>query len=133
MTRRVRAVIIQNDKLLSIRREKENETYWIFPGGGVEGDENDQEALIRECKEELGVEVEVGEFFAKDIFYWKGIPEDSLFYKCKVLCGELGSGCGPEYENKLYYEGTHDIEWLNIFDLKNIDLRPHLVRDKIFN
>jgi 8-oxo-dGTP diphosphatase len=34
---------------------------WEFPGGKVEPGETDQEALIRECREELDVALEVGE------------------------------------------------------------------------
>ncbi|MFG3339379.1 (deoxy)nucleoside triphosphate pyrophosphohydrolase [Glycomyces sp. NPDC048151] len=33
---------------------------WEFPGGKVEPDETEAEALVRECREELGVEIEVG-------------------------------------------------------------------------
>ena len=33
---------------------------WEFPGGKVEPDESDAAALVRECREELGVDVDVG-------------------------------------------------------------------------
>jgi 8-oxo-dGTP diphosphatase len=40
---------------------------WEFPGGKVEPDETEAEALIRECREELGVEVAVGERVGGDL------------------------------------------------------------------
>ncbi|WP_131745428.1 (deoxy)nucleoside triphosphate pyrophosphohydrolase [Frankia sp. Cppng1_Ct_nod] len=33
---------------------------WEFPGGKVESGEDDVSALVRECREELGVDIEVG-------------------------------------------------------------------------
>ncbi len=36
MKSRVRAVIIENGKLLTIKRTKSNLVYWVIPGGGVE-------------------------------------------------------------------------------------------------
>ena len=54
--KRVRAVIIQDGRVLTIKRTKPNEIYRVIPGGGVEDKETNEEALAREVKEELGVE-----------------------------------------------------------------------------
>jgi 8-oxo-dGTP diphosphatase len=40
---------------------------WEFPGGKVETGETEAEALVRECREELAVEVKVGERIGGDI------------------------------------------------------------------
>jgi 8-oxo-dGTP diphosphatase len=46
---------------------------WEFPGGKVDGDESDQEALKREYLEELGVEVTVGDFLGSAVFEHRGL------------------------------------------------------------
>jgi len=59
----VGAAIVAGGRLLAAQRAAPADLAggWEFPGGKVNGGETDQEALIRECQEELGVVVEVGE------------------------------------------------------------------------
>ncbi|MCA1823195.1 MAG: (deoxy)nucleoside triphosphate pyrophosphohydrolase [Frankia sp.] len=40
---------------------------WEFPGGKVERDEDEQDALRRECREELGLDVVVGDRIGPDV------------------------------------------------------------------
>jgi 8-oxo-dGTP diphosphatase len=58
----VGAAIIDGGRLLAAQRAKPPELAggWEFPGGKVEPGETDEEALTRECREELGVEVSIG-------------------------------------------------------------------------
>lgn len=65
----VAAVIITNGRVLACERSAPPEVAgrWEFPGGKVEPGETDQEALARECDEELGVRVEVGERVGPDV------------------------------------------------------------------
>ncbi len=62
----VAAVIQSGDAFLVCRRapHKNLAGKWEFPGGKVEGNETDTEALTREIKEELNVDVEVEELVA---------------------------------------------------------------------
>lgn len=59
----VAAVIVSGGRVLAAQRAEPPELAggWEFPGGKVDPGESDQEALIRECQEELGVEIAVGE------------------------------------------------------------------------
>lgn len=128
---RVRAVIIQDDKIMAFRRDfDDGKTYWTFPGGHIEKfDKNEKEALKRECMEEVNLEVKVGnKIYEQD---YKGAI--IYFYMCTVIKGEAGYGNGPEYTHPEDYRGNFHPEWISIKDLNKYDLRPNELRDKIKN
>lgn len=134
MKNRVRAIIIKDDSLLAIKRVKSNETYWVFPGGGVEDGEDKIGAMTMECQEELGVDVDVLELMFENSFVRQGGEEQrEYFYRCNIIGGELGTGDGPEYQKNSGYEGTYELEWIKISELKNFDIRPEEVRDGLLN
>lgn len=56
---RVAGILIKDNKLLLIEHTKNSNVYYLLPGGGVEPMETLKEALIREFKEELGMDVSV--------------------------------------------------------------------------
>lgn len=59
----VGAAIIRDHQLLAARRSAPAALAggWELPGGKVEADESEVEALVRECREELGVSVHAGQ------------------------------------------------------------------------
>lgn len=65
MTEVAAALIWDKDKFMICRRpaHKSNALLWEFVGGKLEPGETKQEALIRECREELDITVDVGEEF----------------------------------------------------------------------
>lgn len=133
MEKRVRAVIIKDEKILLIKRTKSDLIYWVIPGGGVEISETNEEALIRECKEELGVRVKIKELILDTISEKKETAKQKeYFYLVDILDGVVGSGQGPEFQNNSGYLGQYNIEWVKIVDLPNIDLKPELIKNIIY-
>jgi mutator protein MutT len=84
------ALIFRGGKLLITRRHATAHLggRWEFPGGKRETGETFEQCLVREIREELGVETAVGELF-EEISH--DYPEKSVhlkFFLCKLLSGE---------------------------------------------
>jgi mutator protein MutT len=134
MKKRVRAVIIKDNKILLIKRTRPDMVYWATPGGAVESDETNEQALVRECQEELGVTVKVNNMILEmDSQKPETKGEKEFFYLCEITGGKVGSGHGPEFKKNTTYVGRYDIEWVKIKDLKKIDLRPADIKNLILN
>ena len=65
----VGAALLRDGRVLASRRTGPPSLagLWEFPGGKVEPGESDVEALVRELREELGVEAQVGERLGEDV------------------------------------------------------------------
>lgn len=61
---------------------------WEFPGGRVESDETDEEALRRELRERLGTEVEVKGQIAHRVHHYQGYSVDLNLFQAVILPGQ---------------------------------------------
>jgi len=62
---------------------------WEFPGGKVEENETDQEALKREIKEELNIDIEVSDLIDENYNEYADKNINLKVYKCKYISGEI--------------------------------------------
>lgn len=87
----VAAVIIRDGRVLLTRRAEGQHLagMWEFPGGKLEPEESPEEALVRECREECGIEVEVNEIL--DVTHHRYPDKEVLllFYRCELDSGEV--------------------------------------------
>lgn len=61
------AAILKGDKILMVCHQTPSRIYWTFPGGGVEEGETLEQAVVREVKEETGLDVKpIRLLFEKD-------------------------------------------------------------------
>lgn len=86
----VAAVIERGDEILvSLRHPKgERPSQWEFPGGKVEMGESESEALVRELREELGVESEVGPLIQRLFHAYPDTDVEIGFYGARITKGE---------------------------------------------
>lgn len=86
----VAAIIIHEDKVFATQRGYgEFKDGWEFPGGKIERDETPQDALIREIREELDTEIEVGELIETVEYDYPTFHLSMDCFICRILSGNL--------------------------------------------
>lgn len=117
MPRLVVAAVIQRDgRVLVSQRppEKHYPLQWEFPGGKVEAGESPEAALRREIREELGVDIRVGDLIERVHHdYGGGHDYDLLFYECRIVAGEPSAQPG---------QGVHQVGWWTPAELAGLDV-----------
>ena len=86
----VAALVWDGDRFMICQRpaHKARGLLWEFVGGKVEPGETKEEALIRECHEELDVTVEVGSVFMEVIHEYPDIKIKLTLFNAKIAEGE---------------------------------------------
>jgi len=118
-------VIIENGKILVTQRKEHSHQglLWEFPGGKVKENEEPREALRRELKEELDIEVEVGRMFEAVFHVYPKYPILLLTYHCRIEKGILKP------------LGCQDLRWVNLKELKRLPMPPadEPIRKRLFS
>lgn len=89
MTEVVAALIWQGDRFMICQRpaHKGSGLLWEFVGGKVEAGETKEMALIRECREELGVVISVGDAFMEVIHEYPDITVHLTLFHATIVKG----------------------------------------------
>jgi 8-oxo-dGTP diphosphatase len=77
----------KNDKILLIHRNTKDLQQWELPGGKLEKNELPEQAVVRELKEELNVQVQTVKYIGFKEFEDNGIILKYHWYKCKIESG----------------------------------------------
>ena len=85
----VAALIWNNDKFMICQRpaHKARGLLWEFVGGKVEPGETKEQALIRECQEELAVTISVGDVFVDVIHEYPDITVHLTLFNATITDG----------------------------------------------
>ena len=87
----VAALIWDNDRFLICQRpaNKARPLLWEYVGGKVEPGETKEDALVRECKEELDITVSVGSVFFDVIHEYPDITIHLTLFNATIVDGEI--------------------------------------------
>lgn len=110
----VAAFIYEQNKFLICQRpaNKARALLWEFVGGKVEQGETNEEALKRECFEELAVTVEVNGLFYQNTHEYEDIIVNLFIYHAKIVSGTI---------QKLEH---NDIRWITAKEIDNYTFCP---------
>ena len=110
----VAALIWQGDRFLACQRpaHKARGLLWEFVGGKVEPGETRQQALIRECKEELGITVSVGDVFLEVEHVYPDLTVHLTLLEAVITEGE------PQMLEH------NDIRWIKVGEIDQYDFCP---------
>ncbi|MFH1565715.1 MAG: NUDIX domain-containing protein [bacterium] len=125
---RAGAILIKNNKILLMHRFKNDEEYYVFPGGSVEKGETPKQAVVREILEETSIKANV-----EKILYEISLDTtDQHYYLCNYISGK--PKLGKSIEKEKMDKGKKDIYiqlWFDINKLSSITLYPLDIRDKL--
>jgi 8-oxo-dGTP diphosphatase len=121
MSYRAAIILLKDDQIALIERQREGQHYFTFPGGHVEPGETPEQAAIRETKEELGIDVTIQRLAA--VIWWHDRPQ--YYYLVEAAGGDFGTGTGEEMHNPLPERGTYLPIWIAIGDMLDLPVLPN--------
>lgn len=114
MTEVVAALIWEGDKFMICQRpaQKARGLLWEFVGGKVEPGETGEQALVRECKEELDILISVDDVFMDVVHEYPDITVHLTLFNSAIAYGE------PQ---RLEH---NDIKWITPDEISNYEFCP---------
>jgi 8-oxo-dGTP diphosphatase len=114
-------IIIEGGRVALIERIRDGRKYYVFPGGTIESEEAPEAAAVREAREELGLEIRLGQLAA--IGEFEGTRQ--YYFWATPIGGKFGTGNGEEFgSSPSLKRGSYKPIWLNIDQLVLNDVYP---------
>ncbi|HOX41032.1 MAG TPA: NUDIX domain-containing protein [bacterium] len=130
-TKRAVGIIINDEKVLLIHRFCDGREYYVFPGGGVDENETVEDAVKRELKEELGIEITLGTLLFHHPNTAFGRTREEFYFLVTEFNGT------PQWIGETVHEEQTETNrfkpvWVNVSKIKNLDnLYPEIAKQKL--
>lgn len=111
----VAALLKKDNKILIARRSTGNDSVlgkWEFPGGKVESNETEEQAIKREINEEFMITIKAQKYITNTVHIYPTKTVDLRLYECTYVSGNITLHDHYEYK------------WIDIKDLLTYDLAP---------
>lgn len=124
---RAAAIILHEDKVLLMHRNRKGFDYYVFPGGGVEEGETVEEAVVREVEEETCLKIRLD----RCLYYHDYNDEsDQYYYLCEYISGTPKLGEANEKESmRRNGKNVYEPLWVETSKLKKLLVYPLEIRD----
>jgi 8-oxo-dGTP diphosphatase len=128
----IKALIVRDGALLVTVNSHWTPEFYLLPGGGQQFGESMHEAVVRECREEIGAEVTVGDVaFVRDYIGSRHefADKDSHYHQIEVVFwAPLVEGAEPTQgpAGDTFQTG---VRWVPLDDLADAPLWPHAIKD----
>lgn len=110
------AVIINNQGQVLLLKANYGNLAWGLPGGALEPGETIHEALLRECKEELGLEVNI--HYLSGVYYHSAYQSQAFIFRCELVQSSPDTGICLSHEHSEF--AFHDIGTLSAVQQQRI-------------
>ena len=109
----VAAIIIDDGKVFATQRGYGDfKGGWEFPGGKIDEGETPEEAIVREIKEELDIDIQVENYLSEKVFNYPEKDINLIALECKKINGDI---------KLLEHE---DYRWVANSELSNFEFAP---------
>lgn len=123
-----KAVMIHQGRVLLTKNKDQTGMFYLFPGGGQEKGEELKDAVVRECMEELGAEVEVDELLT--VREYIGIHHEFAEWDADLHQVEFYFSCRLRYPDQSFSHAESPdelqigVEWVSLHELAHIRVFP---------
>lgn len=129
-----KAIIIKEGKIL-LNKYFKNSTWYTLPGGGQDHNEDLKSNLQRECMEEMGAPVEVGEIlFVREYIadHHNPSPKKSGYHQVNIIfeCSLINDAFETPHQQDPNQVG---VEWVPVDSLMEFKLYPLTIRQEIIS